>query len=170
MPANTPAAITEAIVAPFRAAAEIATAIDTVATALDGARSVVLVLENRTQYKLERVSDSHTHGGFDVTPSAVVPARSTAVFSSKDTGVMTGTEGQVTYRVDDDTDEETLFQIAWKNPFIGRNDAEALAYYNAAPAPPPHPVIAVRSEHYDTVDVCGGGDTEVEMRFSLKRF
>jgi len=165
----TPQQTIDAIVAPFEAAAKIAEAIDTVATALDGARTVVLLLENRTHHKLERVSDSHTHGGFDVTPSSVVPARSTAVWSSKDTGFMTGTEGQVTYRIEDRADEETLLQVACNNPFAGRNDAEAVAYWNAAPAPPPHPVLAIRSEHYEAVSICGGGNQKVEMRFSLKR-
>ena len=83
---SAPQTIINAIVAPFEAAAEIATAIDKVATALHGDRSVVLILENTTHHALEMVSDSHTHGGFDVTPKAVVPARSTAIFSSKDTG------------------------------------------------------------------------------------
>jgi hypothetical protein len=164
-----PQTIINAIVAPFEAAAEIATAIDTVATALDGARTVVLILENRTHHKLERVSDSHTHGGFDVTPSSVVPARSTAVWSSKDKGLMTGTKGQVTYRVEDRADEETLLQVTWSNPFVGNNDAGAIAYYNAAPAPPPVPTLALWSEHYEAVAVCGAGDKKAEMRYSLKR-
>lgn len=165
----TPQQTIDAIVAPFEAAAKIATAIDTVATALDGARSVVLILENRTHHKLERVSESHQHGGWDVTPSSVIPARSTVVWSSKDTGFMTGTEGQVTYRVEDRADEETLLQVSWKNPFVGKNDADALAYWNASPAPPPIPVLAIRSEHYVAEAVAGGGDQKVEMRYSFKR-
>jgi hypothetical protein len=159
----------DAIVAPFEAAAKIATAIDTVATALDGARTVVLILENTTYHQLERVSESHSHGGFDVTPTAVIPARSTAVWSSKDKGFMTGTEGQVTYRVEDRADEETLFQVSWNNPFVGNNKAAAVAYYNGTPVPPPVPQIWIRSEHYEGLSVCGAGDKEAEMRYTLKR-
>ena len=165
----TPQTIINAIVAPFEAAAEIATAIDTVATALDGARSVVLILENTTYHKLERVSDSHTHGGFDVTPSAVVPARSTVIWSSKDSGIMTGTKGQVTYRVNDRADEETLFSVSWSNPFVGNNEADAVAYYDGSPAPPPAAQISIRSEHYEGLSVCGAGDKKAEMRYTLKR-
>src|SRR5687768_7780912 len=76
----TAESIIDAIVKPFTAAAEIATAIDTVATALDGARTVVLILENTTHHPLELVANSHEHGGFDVTPALIVPKRSTAVF------------------------------------------------------------------------------------------
>jgi hypothetical protein len=164
-----PQTITNAIVAPFEAAAKIVTAIDTVATALDGARSVVLILENTTHHALERVSDSHSHGGFDVTPSAVVPARSTAIWSSKDKGFMTGTAGEVTYRVRDRLDEETLLQVSWSNPFAGNNDAGATAYYDASLLPPPAPRLAIRSEHYEALSVCGAGDKKAEMRYTLKR-
>ena len=119
----TPQTVINAIVAPFTAAAEIATAIDTVATALDGARTVVLIVENTTHHDLELVANSHEHGGFDVTPALIVPKLSTAVFSSKDKGFMTGTEGLVRYRVKDNLSEETLLLCTWNNPFVGSNKA-----------------------------------------------
>jgi hypothetical protein len=165
----TPQSIIDAIVAPFTAAAEIATAIDTVATLLDGARTVVLIVENTTHHNLELVASDHDHGGFDVTPAAVVPKLSTAVFSSKDRGFMTGTNGWARYRVEDRLSEETLLQISWNNPFVGSNDAGAVAYYNGPPMPPPMPPVPLVSAYYRATSICGAGDKKAEMRYSLKR-
>ena len=165
----TPQTVISAIVAPFTAAAEIATAIDTVATALDGARTVVLIVENTTHHDLELVANSHEHGGFDVTPALIVPKLSTAVFSSKDKGFMTGTEGQVRYRVKDNLSEESLLLCTWNNPFVGSNKAGALAYYDGPPMPAGLPAVPIPSAYYRATAVCGAGDAKAEMRYSLKR-
>src|SRR4029077_2707362 len=112
---GTSASIIDAIVKPFTAAAEIASAIDTVAKTLDGARTVVLILENTTHHPLELVANSHEHGGFGVTPALIVSKLSTAVFSSKDKGFMTGTEGLVRYSIKDNLSEESLLLCTWNN-------------------------------------------------------
>jgi hypothetical protein len=167
----TPQTIINAIVAPFTAAAEIATAIDTVADALDGARTVVLIVENTTHHDLELVTSGHEHGGFDVTPASIVPKLSTAVFSAKDRGFMTGVEGWVRYRVKDNlNDEATLLQFSWKNLFVGSNAAGGLAYYDGPPMPPPMPPVPLPSAHYRVATICGVGDAKAEMRYSLSRF
>jgi hypothetical protein len=168
-PDGNPQSIIDAIVAPFTAAAEIATAIDTVATLLDGARTVVLIVENTTHHNLELVASGHDHGGFDVTPATILPKLSTAVFSSKDRGVMTGTNGWVRYRVKDQLDEETKLQVNWSNPFVGSNHAGAMAYYDGPPMPPPVPPLPLLSTYYRATAICGAGDQKAEMRYSLKR-
>jgi hypothetical protein len=164
--------IIDAIVAPFTATAEIATAIDTVAKTLDGARTVVLILENTTHHPLELVDHSHEHGGFDVTPALVVPKRSTAVFSSKDRGFMVGTKGWVRYRINDKLSEalseETLLLCSWSNPFVGSNQASASAHWNF-PGPANLPPVSYLSAHYRATAICGAGDAKAEMRYSLKR-
>jgi hypothetical protein len=162
----TPQTTVDAIVAPFTAAAEIATAIETVATALDGARTVVLIVENTTHHDLELVASLHERGGFDVMPALIVPTLSTAVFSSQDRGLMTGTDGMVRYRVKDLLDEETLVQFDWKNPLVGISQASALAYRR-----PPGGLarVAIPSAYYKATSICGAGDQKAEMRCSLKR-
>ena len=132
--------IIDAIVKPFTAAAEIATAIDTVAKALDGARTVVLIVENTTHHPLELVANSHEHGGFDVTPALIVPKLSTAVFSSRDKGFMTGTEGLVRYRIKDKLSEESLLVWYLEQPVCGlqqggRGGLLQLAIDAGGPAP-----------------------------------
>lgn len=77
--------------------------------------------------------------------------------------------GRITHRIDDSQDEENLLQISWNNSFVGNNEAEALAYYDASPLPPPHPTLSIRSEHYEALSVCGAGDKNAEMRYTLKR-
>jgi hypothetical protein len=162
--------ILDAIVAPFQAASDIATAIDTVATLMDGQRSVVLIVENPTHHALERVEYEHVHGGFKVTPSFLVPALSTAIFGSQDIGFMTGTEGWVRYRVRDQLSEETLVSINWNNPFVGSNSAGAMAWAEGPLLPPPsHDHIVLPSTLYRTLTVCGGGDHDAEMRYTLQR-
>ena len=166
---GTSASIIDAIVKPFTAAAEIATAIDTVAKTLDGARTVVLILENTTHHPLELVANSHEHGGFGVTPALIVPKLSTAVFSSKDKGFMTGTEGLVRYSIKDNLSEESLLLCTWNNPFVGSNKAGAMAYYNGPPMPEGLPPVPILSAYYRATMICGAGDAKAEMRYSLKR-
>jgi hypothetical protein len=166
---TTPQTITDAIVAPFDAASQIATAIDNVATLLDGARSVVLIVDNTTHHDLELVATHHDHGGFGVAPATILPKLSTQVFSSKDTGFMTGTEGWVRYSVKDAQAEETLLLCAWANPFAGRNTGSALAYYDGPPMPAGLPPVPIPSAVYRTTSICGGGDQDVQMRYTLLR-
>ena len=115
--------LADAIIAPLEAAGEIASAIVTVTDALDAERSVVIILENATHHALERIADDHAHGGFQVTPSGIVPAMSVAVFGAVDSGFMTGITGWIRYGVNDHLSEETLVGLSWNDPFAGKNTA-----------------------------------------------
>jgi hypothetical protein len=149
-------AIPEAIVAAVGAAGDITDGIRKVGNALDGDRTVVLIVENTSAHALERISTSHDHGGFAVTPSAIIPAKSVAIFGSQDKGFMTGTEGQVKYRVKDKRDDNTVMTITWKNPFAGKNAASASVRDNGN-----------ASKYLRTLAVAGAGDKEAEMRYTL---
>ena len=129
----------------------------------------MLILENTTHHPLELVANGHEHGGFDVTPALVVPKRSTAVFSSKDRGFMTGCKGWVRYRIKDNLSEESLVMCNWNNPFVGNNEASAAAYHDGLPLAAGLPPPRFPSEYYRATAICGAGDKKAEMRFSLKR-
>jgi hypothetical protein len=154
-------AILEAVLAAVGAAGKISKSVDQLGRTLDGDRSVVLIVENKTQHPLERVSQHHDHGGFDVTPEISIPPMSVALFSSKDIGFETGTAGQVKYRVHDGQAEDTVLEINWANPFIGTNKATGYAWANGGKSP--HKASAL----YKGAAVAGGGDKKVEMRYSL---
>jgi hypothetical protein len=154
-------AILEPIVAAIDAVSGIVTGIDKIGRELDGARSCVLIVENTTPHRLERIGDGHSHGGFAVTPSAVIPPRSVAIFGSQDKGFMTGCAGYVLYQVDDKQSEDSVLRIEWSNPFVGSNTADGFAWANGGKSP--HKA----SVHYHASKVCGAGDKKAEMRYSL---
>ena len=72
-------------------------------------------------------------------------------------------------RIEDRADEETLYQVSWNNPFVGNNEAEAMAYYDASLLPPPVPQLSLYSEHYEGLSVCGAGDKMAELGFTFMR-
>lgn len=154
-------AILEAVLAAVGAAGKITKSVDQLGRTLDGDRSVVLIVENMTKHPLERISTHHDHGGFVVTPDIAIPAMSVGVFSSKDTGFETGTEGQVKYRLHDGEAEDTVLEINWANPFIGSNKATAYAWANGGHSP--HKASSI----YKGEAVPGGGDKKVQMRYTL---
>ena len=156
-------AILEAIVAAIDAASSITSGIEKVGKALDGQRSVVLVVENMLSHRLERLGDGHDHGGFAVTPSAIIPPKSVAIFGSQDKGFMTGTKGWVKYGVLDQRDEDSVMEINWSNPFVGANKASGTAWANGGKSP------LDRSDLFRVLTVCGAGDKTAEMRYSLLR-
>jgi hypothetical protein len=89
------------------------------ATALQG-RSIVGSISNNTKFDLQHVSDHHDHGGFKQTPPQDIPPTSAASFSSETTGVLTGTQGGVTY-----AGEGFTVTFDWDNPELGANSANA---------------------------------------------
>jgi hypothetical protein len=161
--------IASAIVAGVTATKDIAEAIQTVAGILDTPRSIVLTLENKTKFVLEKVSDSHEHGGFGVTPVHILEQQQAEVFGSRDTGVFTGNKGQVTYRMRNHS-PETYVLLTWGNPFIGANTAGGLAHtVQTVPMPPglPPMQLPIPSQEFYVIVTCGGGDKDVQMRYTL---
>jgi hypothetical protein len=154
-------AVLEGVLAAVGAAPKITKSIEQIARTLDGDRSVVLIVENATKHPLERISTHHDHGGFVVTPDIVIPPMSVGTFSSADIGALTGTKGQVVYRLRDDKHEDTVLEINWANPFIGTNKATGFAWANGGNSP--HKASAV----YKGAAVAGGGDKKVQMRYTL---
>jgi hypothetical protein len=161
--------IASAIVAGVTATKDVLEAIQTVQGILDTPRSIVLIFENKTKFVLEKVSDSHKHGGFGVTPAHIVEGQQAAVFGSKDTGLFTGNDGQVTYRMRNHS-PETYVLLTWENPFIGANKAGGLAHtVQTVPMPPglPPMKLPIPSQEFYVIVSCGGGDQDVEMRYTL---
>src|SRR5262245_5700747 len=154
-------AILEAVLVAVDAAGKIAKSVDQLGRTLDGDRSCVLIVENKTKHPLERISTHHDHGGFHVTPDISIPAMSVGIFSSKDIGFMTGDAGQVKYRLHDGNPEDTVLEVNWANPFAGANKATAFAWANGGTSP--HKASAV----YKGAAVVGGGDKKVQMRYTL---
>lgn len=111
------------------AEAAIAAIVISVAAALNGSRSVVIQVDNRTDKTLKLVSSHHVHGGFAELPDDI-PPHTASVFSSQNIGgsVATGTEGSCSYLADG-----VQFDVFWDDPFIGSNSAsESYAGDNAA--------------------------------------
>jgi hypothetical protein len=164
-----------AIVAAVSAVSDVAEAVQKVGVMLDGARTMVLTLENYTEYSLEKISDNHQHGGFGVTPVHVLEPRQTEVFGAKDTGFMTGVKGSLRYRINGIT-PETFVEVTYQNPFVGSNAAGAFAYTlqdMVLPMPPPGKPVTMkvpsRSTRFRTTTTCGGGDKDVEVRYTLQK-
>ena len=154
-------AILEGVLAAVGSAGKITKSIEQVARTLDGDRSVVLIVENKTKFPLERISTHHDHGGFVVTPDIAIPPMSAGIFSAKDIGVMTGVVGTTKYRLHDDKREDTVLEVNWANPFVGTNKATAFAWANGGDSP--HTASAV----YKGAAVAAGGDKKVQMRYTL---
>jgi hypothetical protein len=97
--------------------------ISTVIPQLNGARSVVLEIDNNTGATLTRVRDEQKRGSFAVTPESVIPPLHADVFGahSKGGSVDTGTEGSVVYNIGNLGE----LAISWDNPFFGDSSASA---------------------------------------------
>jgi hypothetical protein len=151
-------------------AASILEGIQRIAGVLNTPRSVVLIVENYTKRKLTRIWDHHAHGGFAVTPSAIIAAKGVNIYGSqnKAMSIGTGTEGGVMYQLEGD--EKSAFYMYWKNPFIGSNKCGAFLctiLSNDAPAGTPPLFLPYFDDAFKVVATCGAGDKEVEMRFEL---
>lgn len=134
------------------AGAASAQALSAIIPQLNGARSVIIEIDNKTFATLKRIRDHHDHGGFAVTPSSEIPPGTADVFGaqSKSFSIGTGTEGSITYSVDG-TAELT---ISWDNPFIGDNESSA----------------SVSGGHlalFRVVTTTGVGNTGAHMRYEV---
>jgi len=138
-------------VANLSAVAAAISKVEDILKSINGARSVVLQVDNHTGQLLNRVSDEHSHGGFAVTPSAQIPAQKSDTFGSQSNGnsLFTGTEGSVSYAADG-----MNLVITWDDPFIGGNGC------NASLGGP-------NFWRYRVVHTCGAGNTEAHMRYEL---
>ncbi len=87
------------------------------------ARSTQIFIHNETEYKLEKTEESLPHGEWGHAggqrPPQMIPAHAVAEIGSDSSGVATGTEGSVRYRIEDGKGSSLYFH--WNNPFEGRN-------------------------------------------------
>jgi hypothetical protein len=132
-----------------------AQAIDAVAATLEesATRSVMLEVNNTTTctLKLQGVGD-HDWGDFRKTPEFEIGPGRTDLFSSQSNGLLTGTEGNVQYIIEDGLG--TIFHLEWSVPFLGDNSS--------------HCRVEGGSEgFYVARAINGGGNTRVEMRFMV---
>jgi hypothetical protein len=137
-----------------KAGADIVKAVIDIIKAVNTARSVVLEVDNNTNFKFRRVSDHHAHGGWAKPPSNEIGPKSSDVFGSQSTGgsVMTGTEGEAAY-----TNGEGLqFTIRWNNPWAGGNHCDVA-------------VSGPQSDLYRVKASCGSGDKGAHMRYEAYR-
>lgn len=111
------------LVESIAAGAAVGQAIAQVVPLLNGARSVVIEIDNNTGSTLRRVGDHQDHGGFAVTPTSQIPPAHADVYGAQSKGgsIGTGTEGTVSYVVDGLAD----LSVSWDNPFVGDNEASA---------------------------------------------
>jgi hypothetical protein len=129
-------------------------AVNAVAKTLEenATRSVIVEVDNTTSRTLAlHGSGDHDWGGFRQLPPNTVAPRTPGLFTSQSNGLLTGTAGNVQYRIDD---EGTVFHVEWNNPFVGDN--ESLCRVEGT-----HP------DFYVAAYVTGGGNTNVHMRFML---
>lgn len=92
-------------------------------------RSVQVEFTNRTRSNLIKVSDRIDHGVWTSRPPQIIGDR--ASWATESDGFATGTEGLVTYRIEDVPDSEVT--MIWDNPFIGAS------VYQERVAPKQHP-------------------------------
>jgi hypothetical protein len=119
------------------------------AAVVEGAeRSCVIEVDNQLPIRLIFDSSDHDHGGFGTLPKGVIEPMSVDVFSSRSSGVLTGTEGHVFYQFND----RKLF-VHWDNPFVGSNSSDG----HVEPDDPRFRVIAIT----------GNGNHGAHMRFII---
>ena len=85
------------------------------------ARSTHVILENRAgPFNLRRTDMGLDHGEWTDPPPQLIGNK--AEWQSESSGVMTGTEGRVTYQIED-IDGKRLGELSlhWDNPFVGSN-------------------------------------------------
>jgi hypothetical protein len=119
---------------------------------LNGARSVLLEVDNNTDATLTKISDEHSHGGFAEIPSIIIPPQKADVFGSQSLGgsLFTGTEGSVTYT---SSDGFTLV-VSWDNPWAGSNECDAS-------------LTGANAGKYKIIRTCGAGNEKAHMRYQL---
>lgn len=85
-------------------------------------RSCVIEVDNQLPVPLILDSSGHDHGGFgDRLPKGIIDPMNFDIFNSRSAGVLTGTEGHVSYWFNND---RRVF-AHWDNPWAGSNSADA---------------------------------------------
>jgi len=140
-----------AIAETAEAVQKIAEAAETIAGVLNGPRSVILQVQNRTDRTLRRISDEHEHGGWAQGPQPEIPPMTADVFGSQSAAwsVGTGTEGKVIYSGGD-----FEFEVYWDNPFIGGNSCRTKLRLPGA-------------DGFETDSTCGNGNEDAKMDYQL---
>jgi hypothetical protein len=82
------------------------------------ARSVDIILENKSDFVLVLAGTDLPHGEWSVEPPARIEARQTVKWASESNGVATGTEGTAFYNIEGSPGKTDWH---WDNPFIGGN-------------------------------------------------
>jgi hypothetical protein len=86
------------------------------------ARSVFVNFDNKSDVALIRDSGSLSHGIWTTQPPVRIEAGANVSWESESSGFATGTEGEVTYKIETgpgQTDGSAHFH--WDNPFVGSN-------------------------------------------------
>src|SRR5215208_2488493 len=92
------------------------------------ARSTHVILKNRTRMNLNKVDDSLDHGIWVERPPRIIGDR--GEWESESDGVLTGTEGRTTYKIDGGGE----IRLHWDNPFVGSNSYHESVAPQAAPS------------------------------------
>lgn len=116
-----------------------------------GSRSVILEVGNGSNVTLRAASYRNSHGGFGINPRGEIPPNTWNVFGAKSTGVLTGTEGTVTYAGDGFN-----FKIYWDNPYAGANKCNAT-------------LSGPNADSYRVFYACGRGNKNARMTYQLFR-
>ncbi|MFI6844326.1 hypothetical protein OG535_38305 [Kitasatospora sp. NBC_00085] len=104
---------------PVAAAAVPVTAAAAVPAADEAARSTWVTVFNKTTKPLALAGNRLLHGCWmdNRTPQSWVNSRGAVMFASESCGFMTGTEGEVTYNIN----EGGQVHLTWNNPYSGAN-------------------------------------------------
>jgi len=122
------------------------------------ARTVDVLLDNRmvNNWALELVDKTLDHGIWSVKPPDFVG--DSASWASESNGFMTGTEGNVFYRVADGQGGNNLeLKLSWDNPFIGSNSYTYTAW----------PTGQADGSGFSVGAVIGGSGNHPHVRFVL---
>ncbi|CAG8432830.1 11510_t:CDS:1 [Diversispora eburnea] len=98
-------------------------------TAAESHRSVTVILINEIDYNITYANHILNWGAWasnacdpsqSIYPS--LPINQSETFSAVSDGFLTGTEGKVTFSIDDKNTPPSTFSIYWDNPFSGSNE------------------------------------------------
>ena len=121
------------------------------------ARSTHVTLENLAgRFNLRRMAHTLDHGTWATRPPRLLGTR--AEWMSESNGLATGTEGRVTYQIEDDTGAPVgSLQLHWNNPFAGSNSYDESVTPKATSAVTPGFSIVHQ----------GGGGNNAHVKFTL---
>lgn len=85
------------------------------------ARSVRVTFINRTSCTLALATKEAIHGVFTINPNLSIPAGRQDFFQTDSNGILTGTEGVITYRTTSCEKSCRTVRFHWSNPYVGAN-------------------------------------------------